>query len=110
MKRSRARPRSGKGASKTTKQPVVEGHLGFVDLNFKVNPNFHQRFRVEAGYARLPLKKLMIESFEAWLKVRGKVLEEDERDRSSKRRRDSDGDNAVAQRPSRRRKRDQGVS
>lgn len=60
-------------------KPVIEGHLGFVDLNFKVKPKLHKRFRVEAAFAELSLKDLMIESFETWLKARGKALEEDER-------------------------------
>jgi transcriptional regulator with XRE-family HTH domain len=40
----------------------------FVDLNFKVSPAFHKRFRVEAAFAELSLKDLMIASFESWLK------------------------------------------
>lgn len=58
-------------------RPAPGGRL--VDLNFKVNPRYHKRFRVEAALAEMSLKDVMIEAFEEWLAKRGKRLEDDER-------------------------------
>ncbi|WP_276122701.1 hypothetical protein [Pararhizobium qamdonense] len=40
------------------------------DLNFKVDPDFHTKFKMTATAAGLSMKDLLEECFEAWIKSR----------------------------------------
>lgn len=44
---------------------------GVASLNFKVSPDFRQRFRKRALEADLKLNELLIEALDAWEKGRG---------------------------------------
>lgn len=55
--------------------PSDGGYLNFVDLNFKVEPRFHARFRLEAALRKMSMKELMENSFKAFLDVNGGTME-----------------------------------
>jgi hypothetical protein len=44
---------------------------GFQDMNFKVDPNFHLRFKAVATVKGMPMKDLLEASFGAWLEKYG---------------------------------------
>jgi predicted HicB family RNase H-like nuclease len=41
------------------------------DLNFKVSPEFHTKFKMTAAAAGLSMKELLEDSFKAWVVMRG---------------------------------------
>ena len=41
------------------------------DLNFKVSPEFHARFKATAALRGIPMVELLREAFECWLKQNG---------------------------------------
>jgi hypothetical protein len=51
--------------------PTDTGAATFVDLNFKVEPNFHARFRIVAAKRRLKMKELLVAAFQTYLEVHG---------------------------------------
>jgi hypothetical protein len=44
---------------------------GFVDMNFKVAPEFHQAFKVTAAIKGMPMKDLLWAAFQCWVDVHG---------------------------------------
>jgi hypothetical protein len=52
-----------------------EGSAAFVDLNFKVPPRFHRRFRMEASARGLSMKELLVASFQAYLDAHGGTMQ-----------------------------------
>ena len=52
-------------------KPSDEGSTVFADMNFKVHPEFHRRFKVEATLRGLSMKDLLEASFKAYLEQNG---------------------------------------
>ena len=53
--------------------PSDEGALQ--DMNFKVAPKFHRRFKIEASVRGVSMKELLEASFQAYLKEHGGTME-----------------------------------
>lgn len=60
--------------------PSDSGTAGFQDMNFKVNPAFHKRFRLEATLRGMTMKELLEASFKAYLETNGGTMEAPRRD------------------------------
>lgn len=54
--------------------PTDEGFETFQNLNFKVPPAFHRRFRLEATLRQLSMKALLEASFQCYLDTNGGTL------------------------------------
>lgn len=53
--------------------PSNEGALQ--DMNFKVAPRFHRRFKIEAGLRGVSMKELLEASFQTYLEKHGGTME-----------------------------------
>lgn len=53
--------------------PSDEGALQ--DMNFKIAPKFHRRFKMEAVLRGLSMKELLEASFQAYLQIHGGTVE-----------------------------------
>lgn len=49
---------------------------GTMDLNFKVDPETHHRFKMSATMRRMSMKDLLLASFNTWLEVHGQDLKD----------------------------------
>jgi len=61
--------------SKETDIPSRTGSASLRDLNFKVDPAFHRRFKLEAVMRSLSMKELLEASFKTYLEQHGGSLE-----------------------------------
>lgn len=52
-------------------QPTDSGFSTFQDMNFKVDPAFHRKFKMEAVSRGLSMKDMLVASFNAYLEVHG---------------------------------------
>lgn len=52
-------------------KPSDTGSTAFVDMNFKVDPKFHRRFKAEATLRSLSMKELLEVCFKAYLAQNG---------------------------------------
>lgn len=52
-------------------KPSDSGVSTYVDMNFKISPEFHRRFKIEATLRGLSMKDLLEASFKAYLEQHG---------------------------------------
>jgi len=62
-------------ASDNLSKPTDSGSTTFIDMNFKVQPDFHRRFKIEATLRGLSMKELLEASFRAYLEQYGGSME-----------------------------------
>ncbi|OCP21925.1 MULTISPECIES: hypothetical protein [unclassified Ensifer] len=70
----RKKPQAMKFLGALTEQPTFTANnmdeKTLRDLNFKVDPEFHARFKMTAAAAGLSMKDLLEEAFHAWIQSR----------------------------------------